>query len=170
VFVINGATCDAADTTGCGQTPATVDVGSSATFGDANPFAIAVDQATDTIYTANIFNGEGPGSVSVINGATCNAKNTSGCGQTPATAPAGFGASNIAVDPTTNQIYATNIEDTSVTTIDGNNCNGTTATTCSQTQTQATVGDYPSSITVDPAVRTAYVADGEGVSVFPLTH
>ena len=91
VYVIDGPTCDAADTTGCGNPPATISVGSDPFFGDANPFGIAVDQATDTIYTANIVNGEGRGFVSVIDGATCNSQNMSGCDQTPATAPAGFG-------------------------------------------------------------------------------
>ena len=168
VFVINGTTCDAAETNGCSEPPATVDVGSNATFGDANPFGIAIDQATDTIYTANIANGEGPGTVSVIDGAICNGQDTNGCGQTPATAPAGFGTASIDVDQLTNQIYAANIEDTSVTTINGNTCNGTNATSCDDTQTQAKVGDYPSAISIDPAVDTAYVADSEGVSVIPL--
>jgi hypothetical protein len=131
VYVVDGSTCDAADTTGCGNPPATVSVGSDPFFGDANPFAIAVDQATDRIYTANIFNGEGPG-------------------------------------PTTNNIYATNIEDTSVTAINDNNCNGTNQTRCNHTLTRPIVGDYPAAITVDPQVGTAYVADGEGVSVLPL--
>ena len=169
VYVINGTTCDAANTTGCGQTPpVTISARINPSVRRANPFAIAVDQATDTIYTANIVNGEGPGTVSVINGATCNAHNTSGCDQTPATAPAGFGTAGIAVDPTTNQVYATNIEDTSVTTINGNACNGTNPTGCDDTQTRAIVGDYPGSISIDPAVATAYVADSEGISVAPL--
>jgi DNA-binding beta-propeller fold protein YncE len=169
VYVINGSTCDAADTNGCSEPPATVDLGSNATFGDANPFGIAVDPATDTIYTANIFNGEGPGTVSVINGATCNGENTSGCGQIPATAPAAFGTVAIAVDQWTNHVYATNIEDTSVTTINGNRCNGTNASGCDDTRTDAIVGDYPGSISVDPFVGSAYVADSEGVSVIWLT-
>jgi DNA-binding beta-propeller fold protein YncE len=170
VYVINGTTCDAANTAGCGNPPATISPGSDPVFGDANPFGIAVDQATDTIYTANIFNGEGPGTVSVINGNICNAHHTSGCGQTPAVAPAGFGANGIAVDQSTNQVYATNIEDTSVTTINGNSCNRTDAGGCNETRTEATVGDYPSSISVDPAAGTAYVANSEGVSVIPLNH
>lgn len=169
VFVINGAACDATDTSLCGESPATVDVGASASFGDANPFGIAVDDGTDTIYTANIFHAERPGTVSVINGAICNGQDMSGCEQTPATAPAGFGASGIATDQLTNQVYVTNIEGTSVTTIDGATCNGTNATSCN-TRTEATVGDYPNSISVDAAVGTAYVADIEGVSVIPLNH
>jgi len=169
VYVINGTTCDATNTSGCGQTPATVDVGSSAIYGDANPFGVAVDQATDTIYTANIADGEGPGTVSVIKGDDCNSRNTSGCGQTPATAPAGFGTANIAVDQLTNQVYASNIEDTSVTRIDGNRCNASTSGGCDDARTAAIVGDYPGAISLDPFVGTAYVADSEGVSMIHLT-
>ena len=152
------------------RVPRDVDVGSNATFGDANPFGIAVDPETDTIYTANIFSGEGPGTISVINGAICNGHDANGCAQTPATAPAGFGANGVAIDQTTHQVYVTDIQDTSVTTIDGATCNGTNATSCDDTRTESTVGDYPSSIGVDAAVGTAYVANIEGVSVIPLTH
>jgi YVTN family beta-propeller protein len=168
VYVIDGPTCDAADTAGCHNPLATISLGSDPLFGDANPFGIAVDQATDTIYTANLVNGEGPGFVSVVDGATCNSQNLSGCDQTPATAPAGFGTAAIAVDPTNNHVYATNIEDTSVTTINGNTCNSFNAAGCDKTRTRADVGDYPGAITVDPFVGTAYVADSEGVSVISL--
>jgi DNA-binding beta-propeller fold protein YncE len=168
VYVINGATCDAADMS-CGQTPAAVTLASNPPVG-SNPVGIAVDQATDTIYTANLADGETAGTVSVINGAICNGHDPNGCGQTPATAPAGFGAIAIAIDQLTNQVYAANIEDTSVTTINGATCNGTNATSCDDTRTDATVGDNPSAISVDPAVDTAYVADTEGVSVIPLNH
>jgi DNA-binding beta-propeller fold protein YncE len=170
VFVIDGATCDATDTTGCGQTPATVTLGSDPLGIAYNPSEIAVDQATDTIYTANIADGEGPGTVSVINGANCNGHDTNGCGQTPATAPAGFGASGIAVDRTTHEVYVTNTEDTSVSVIDGTKCNGTDTSGCSHTPAKDSVGGYPASIAIDPAVRTAYVQTIDGVSVIPLTH
>jgi len=168
VYVIDGPTCDAADMTGCGNPPAMISVGSDPTFGDANPSAIAVDQRTDTIYTANIVNGEGPGTVSIINGATCNSYNKSGCDQTPASAPAGFGTAGIAVDPRSDRVYATNTQDSSVTTINGHTCDSTKTKGCQTTRTRPIVGDYPGSITVDPAARTAYVADAEGVSVTPL--
>jgi hypothetical protein len=36
--------------------------------------------------------------------------------------------------------------------INGNTCNGANATGCDNTQTEATVGDYPGWISVDPAV------------------
>ena len=174
VYVINGTTCDAANQTGCNHKPATVTLNqrpsnpSGIPGQQPNPFAIAVDPATDTIYTANIANGEGPGTVSVINGNICNAHNTSGCDQIPATAPAGFGTGGIAVDPASHQVLATNIEDTSITTINGHACNAVNSEGCDRTQTQAIVGDYPDAIAIDPAVATAYIADSEGISVAPL--
>ncbi len=170
VYVIDGATCNATDTTGCGQTPATVTLGSDPLGIAYNPWGIAVDQATDTIYTANIADGEGPGTVSVINGATCNGQDTNGCGQRPAIAPAGFGANGIAVDHTTHDVYVTNTEDTSVSLIDGAKCNGTDTSACRHRPAKASVGGYPGSIAIDPAVRTAYVATIDGVSVIPLIH
>ena len=174
VYVINGATCDATIKSGCGQTPATITVNPepSNPFGfpgqEPNPIGIAVDQATDTIYTANLAGGEGPGTVSVINGTICNGQDMSGCDQTPATAPAGFGAIFVAVDPLTNDVYAVNGQDNSVTTINGNSCNGRNSAGCGRTRTRAIVGDEPAIITIDPFLDTAYVTDDEGVSVVPL--
>jgi DNA-binding beta-propeller fold protein YncE len=169
VYVINGAACDAANTTGCGQTPATVTLASNPAVG-SNPLGIAVDQATDTIYTANIADGEHPGTVSVINGATCNGQDTSGCGQTPATAPAGFGANGIAIDHRSHKVYVTNIEDTSVSVLDDAACNGQHTSGCSRTPPKIAVGDYPGSLAIDPQAGTAYVSTLDGISVIPLTH
>jgi DNA-binding beta-propeller fold protein YncE len=161
VYVINGATCDAANSTGCGQTPAAIKAG-------FNPWGIAVDQATGTIYTANIADGEHAGTVSVINGATCNGTDHTGCGQTPAKVAAGFGAAGVTIDPATNTVYVTNVEDTSVTVINGATCNGSDTSGCAQTVPKAAVGNYPSAITVDPAAGTAYVTNGDNtVSVIP---
>ena len=170
VYVINGATCDATNTTGCGQSPAAITIASNPPIG-SNPSGIAVDQATNTIYTANLADGEHAGTVSVINGATCNGQDTSGCGQTPATAPAGFGANGIAIDRTTHRVYVTNIEDTSVSVINGVTCNGSDTTGCSQPPKTVAVGNYPGSIAIDPAVGSAYVANFDNtVSVIQLIH
>jgi YVTN family beta-propeller protein len=46
VSVIDGATCHASHTGGCGQTQ-TVDVGNG-------PYPIAVDERSDTVYVGNI--------------------------------------------------------------------------------------------------------------------
>jgi DNA-binding beta-propeller fold protein YncE len=167
VYVIDGATCDATDTSGCGKAPATVTLTSTGSA-DANPVGIAVVEATNTVYTADLSDGEFPGSASVIDGATCNGRDTSGCGQTPATAPTGFGTRDIAVDPTTHAVYTTNDEDTSVTMIDGDTCRSGRTDGCAHTITRPIVGDYPRAIGLAPTVRTAYVADQQGVSVLRL--
>jgi DNA-binding beta-propeller fold protein YncE len=154
VYVINGATCDAATTAGCGQTPATINAG-------FNPWGIAVDQATDTIYTANVADGEHPGTVSVINGATCNGTNHSGCGQTPTAAPAGFGAVGVAINPATGTIYVANIQDTSVSVINGATCDRSSTSGCGQAPGEVAVGNYPSALAADPAAGTVYITNGD---------
>jgi DNA-binding beta-propeller fold protein YncE len=163
IYVIDGAICDAANTTGCDQTPATVSTGTN-----TNPWGIAVDEATNTIYTANIADGERPGTASVINGHTCNGQDTSGCNQVPTTISAGFGSVGVAIDRTTHNVYIVNNEDTSVSVIGGATCSSQNTTECDQTPTKLAVGDYPSSIAIDPSVATAYVQDSEGVSIVPL--
>jgi DNA-binding beta-propeller fold protein YncE len=161
VFVINGATCDAKNTSGCNQVPATITAGN-------NPWAIAVDEATDTIYTTNIAGGEGPGTVSVINGSTCHGSNTAGCGQTPMMVQTGFGAKGITVDTSTHHVYATNDEDTSVSVINGSTCNGSNTSGCGMTPPKVAVGLTPFTAAVDQSVGTVYVGSLSGtVSVIP---
>ena len=107
----------------------------------------------------------------MFNGATCDAADATGCGQTPATAQAGFGSVGIAIDPAANMVYAANIEDTSVSVINGTTCNGTNHTGCHHTPAKAAVGNYPSTIATDPAAGAAYVSNADNtVSVIPLAH
>lgn len=182
VYVFNGATCDATDRTGCGQTSATIQVPATTRRG-STPVGIAADPATDTIYTAALNVGESASTVGVINGATCNGTNHTGCGQTPATVPAGFGAQGVAIDTATGQVYANNIQDTSVSVINGNTCNGHHTAGCHHAPPKIAVADYPGAtqgalkqvgnspqpIAIDPATGTAYVETITGVSVIPAT-
>jgi DNA-binding beta-propeller fold protein YncE len=46
--------------------------------------------------------------VSVLNGATCNAENTSGCGRQPTEVTVGQGPDAIAFDPVTDTVYVSN--------------------------------------------------------------
>ena len=78
VSVFNGATCNATDTVGCSQTPATLAVGSSGDAPNNSSLNLAVNPATNTIYASNVFNSSEPppflgNTVYVINGATCDA-------------------------------------------------------------------------------------------------
>src|SRR5262249_19387681 len=72
VSVLNASTCNALRASGCAGSTPYVQVG-------AGPGAIAVDQATDTVYVVN----SNSNTVSVINGVTCNARRTTGCSRTP---------------------------------------------------------------------------------------
>jgi DNA-binding beta-propeller fold protein YncE len=164
VYVINGATCDAANTSGCSQPPATITTGN-------NPEGIAVDPTTNTIYTANLQDGEYAGTLSVINGATCNGTSTAGCGQAPQSVNVGFGAKYVAIDHRTHRVYVTNDEDTSVSVINGNTCNGSDTTGCRSAPPKVAVGNYPHEIAIDPTAGTAYVANFDNtVSVISLSH
>ena len=164
VSVIDGTTCNAANTTGCGRPPRTITLGPVYT----TPGGVAVDQATDTIYVADLQNGEGSGTVSVINGATCNAITTTGCGHTPPTVTVGFGPSAIAFDPANRTVAVTNLEDTSISIINTATCNATITTSCHSPQPKIPAGRVPSAITIDPAARTIYTSNGDGtVSIIP---
>jgi YVTN family beta-propeller protein len=154
VSVINAATCNAHQHSGCGQTPPTITVGSG-------PDGVAVDQATGTVYVAN----SGSGTVSVINAATCNAHQHSGCGQTPPTIIVGSGPEGIAVNDTTDTVYVTNLGNFSgdtVSVINAATCNGTQHSGCGQTPARVTVGPAPWGIAVNQASNTIYVANNNG--------
>ena len=118
VAVINAATCNAEDTSGCGQTPAVVKVGQGT-------FALAVSAATDTIYAPS----GADNTVAVINGATCNGTDHSGCGHLAATAKVGIDPFGAAVNDHTHTVYVTNNADGdspgTVSVINAATCNGT---------------------------------------------
>jgi YVTN family beta-propeller protein len=153
VSVINGATCNATQHSGCGQTPATVTVGT-------DPDGIAVDQVTDTVYVANFNNGARHGTVSVIDGKTCNATVTTGCSKTPATITVGSGPASDAVDQATDTVYVTDANDNTLSVINGVTCNATVTTGCSQTPPAVSVGTGPDAAAVNQATDTIYVATG----------
>jgi DNA-binding beta-propeller fold protein YncE len=164
VSVINGATCNAADTTGCAQAPQTPTLGPF----DTSSGGVAIDQATNTIYVADLQDGEKSGTVSVINGAVCNATTTTGCGHTPPTVTVGFGPSAIAFDPGNRTVAVTNIEDTRVSVINTATCNASITVSCHRAQPRFPVGRAPGAVAIDPAARTMYIANGDNtVSVIP---
>jgi YVTN family beta-propeller protein len=86
VSVVNKARCSSLHASGCARHWPVVAVGSL-------PLGMAVDQATDTVYVANA----NAGTISVIDGATCSATDTSGCGQKPTTVSVGAFADAVAM-------------------------------------------------------------------------
>ena len=157
VSVINAATCNAANTAGCGQTPASLAVG-------PGPAGIVVDPATDTIYVAN----GGGDTVSVIDGATCNATITSGCGQTPATVTVGQSPFGMALDAANHTLYVNDAPENAVSMIDATTCNAGDTTGCVQTPPTASVGQFPVPIVADRRTDTVYVGNGNEPTVSVL--
>ncbi len=149
VAVINSATCNATDTSGCAAKPALVSVGNGPEF-------LAVDSQTNTVYVANTSSG----TVSVIDGNTCNASDTSGCANAPATVTVGAGAFPIAVDPATNTVYAGVSNGVAV--IDGQTCDASDLSGCGRAAAVIPVANQPAGITVDQATGTVYVSGMSG--------
>jgi DNA-binding beta-propeller fold protein YncE len=79
-------------------------------------------------------------------------------------------AISVALDPRTHRVYVTNLQDTSVSVINGAACNGSDHNGCGQTPAEDAVGKYPAAIAVDTALGTAYVSNLNTVSVIPLRH
>jgi len=162
VAVVNAATCNAQHASGCGQAPAVVTVGKGT-------FDLAVSVKTDTVYapaTGAAFNGH---TVAVINGATCNATNHSGCGHLAATVHVGLAPVGVAVNDRTHTVYVTNntLGDTpgTVSVINGAACNGSRISGCAGRMPTAPVGRSPGVIVVDTRTNTIYVADENSAAV-----
>ena len=122
--------------------------------------------ATDTVYVTNVQDN----TVSVFNGATCNAENTSGCGQTPATVPVGLDPLGLFADPANHTVYVPNYgargrrtagDSTTVSMIDSATCNATDLAACPTTAPPTVdVGSPPDDVAVDQATHTVYVTIG----------
>jgi YVTN family beta-propeller protein len=119
VSVIDGKTCNARVRSGCRRRPVRVAAGLGAR-------GIAVNEVTHTVYVANTH----ADSVSVIDGAACNATVHTGCGRRAAVAAVGISPRRVAVDEVTNTIYVTNAGSNTVTMLDGRTCNGRVHTGC----------------------------------------
>jgi DNA-binding beta-propeller fold protein YncE len=149
VSVINGATCNATRHSGCHQTPPTIKIGNY-------PSGLAVDTATDTVYAENV----GDNTVSVIDGATCNATRHSGCNQKPPTMPTG-GAPfiGVAVDQATDTVFLGSVIDSDIDVYNGRTCNATVRSGCHQQPKTVNTGGWPNTVAVDPANGTVYAPD-----------
>ena len=165
VSVISGARCNGSTGGGCGQTPREVTVGS-------NPFSLAVDQATDTVYVANWDDG----AVSVLDGAACNATVSSGCSKIPLEVPTGAGVSFLAVDQSRHTLFALNSEDDTMSEINTRTCNGQTTAGCprrarnEQVTFNPPLGPnpngfalIPNTFALIPQTGTAYLLSVDGV-------
>ena len=150
VAVINGATCNATNTSGCGQTPAMVTVPGAVVFG------LALDTATHTLYVGD----RNEGLVSIIDMATCNATNTSGCGQTPVQTSAG--GDTITIDYINHGVYVSDFGDSLIQVFNGATCNAGNTSGCGQPPATVVANFNPMQAAVDEATHTVYVPVGTG--------
>jgi serine/threonine protein kinase, bacterial len=161
VEVFDGATCNGGQSGGCARPIATIPVG-------VDPQDVGVDQATDTVYTANEEDTDYQGTASIIDGTTCNSADMAGCNQTAETVPVGFGPLALSVDQTHNQVWVDNAQDTSVSIIDAVVCSGQHESGCARPWPKLSVVDYPNAVAFADDADTAYVSGGPGIAIVPI--
>jgi DNA-binding beta-propeller fold protein YncE len=110
------------------------------------------------VYVTNNAFGDSPGTVSVINTATCNGTDTSGCGGPFPVAATGISPVFIVADTRTDTLYVTDFSSASVTILDGSRCNAETTAGCRAGRNQA-VGSGPGGMAVNPRTGIVYVAN-----------
>jgi DNA-binding beta-propeller fold protein YncE len=152
VAVINGATCNGTNHTGCGHLAATATVG-------LGPYGAVANDRTHTLYVANNADGDSPGTVSVVNVATCNATDTIGCGGPFPTAATGNSPLLIGADPRTGTLYVTDYSSASVTILNESRCNAEITSGCNDASREQPVGSGPFGLAVNPWTATVYVAN-----------
>ena len=162
IAVVNAATCNAQNASGCGQPPAVVHVG-------LNTYVIAVSQATNTVYAAVLgpdFNGN---TVWVIDGATCNATDRAGCSHIVEKTKVGSEPTDVKVNEATHTLYVPNNGNGdvpgTVSVIDVAKCNGTVTTGCSTAWPVVSTGRSPVTAAIDPQSNRIFVADFSSAAV-----
>jgi YVTN family beta-propeller protein len=150
--VINGATCNGTSHSGCSHLTATVTVGTG-------PFGVAVNDRTHTVYVVNNAFGDAAGTVSVINGATCNGTVTAGCGRHFPIMATGVAPQLAAIDAATGIIYVTDFGSAGVTVLDGSHCNASVISGCGAPLREQAVGSEPFGLAISQQTSTVYVTD-----------
>jgi DNA-binding beta-propeller fold protein YncE len=157
VAVIDTAACNAGHTSGCSAPPPLLTVG-------PNPGPPGLNPRTKTLYVPD---GASFNRVAVINAATCNATETSGCGQTPAQVSVAKGTFNVAISPAADTVYASatglfipgkGFEGRTIAVINGATCNGTSHSGCGYLAATIRAGRAPFGMSVNDHTRTMYVA------------
>ena len=149
ITVLNGATCDAADQSGCGS-----DAHPIVTVG-ADPIGYAVDPNNHSVYVTNASDD----TVSVIDDTNCNAKPSAGCKNPPPTIAVPGSPSWPVVDPATHTIYVVDQADNNVAVLNDNSCDAKTTAGCRHPAPTAPAGSFPNAATTDTHFGTVYVGD-----------
>jgi Uncharacterized conserved protein len=125
VTVVNGLTCNVSSQSDCSATS----IAPLPT--EFVPLRTGVDPMTHSVYVP-LATDEGlpGGAVAVVNGATCNGTDRSGCGQAPYLFPSDNGAVRVLIDPTIRTGYVLSADSDTLTAITLANCNGTNHSGC----------------------------------------
>jgi YVTN family beta-propeller protein len=118
------------------------------------PTGIALDSSTHTIYVGN----GTTGTLSLINGKTCNAGDAGGCGQHVTAVTAGADPIGIGVAESTNTVYVVNFSGT-VAVVNGGKCDAATTSGCHVQPATVPVGAGPQFLAIDGKTNTIYVAN-----------
>ena len=131
-----------------------------------------VNQATNTVYVASY----NDGTVSAINGATCNAAVTSSCARTPPAVPTGAGASFAGIDAAVHTLFAINQGDDTLSAISTRTCRGGAASACPELapsqQAAPNSGPrynaFPSSFALMPRLGSLYLVNVGGGNILSV--
>ena len=118
------------------------------------PTGIALDPATDTIYVGN----GTTGTLSLIDGKSCNAGNARGCDRHVTAVTAGVDPIGIAVDRTTTPCTSRTPPGRSRSSTPGT-CNAANTSGCHVEPASVRVGLNPQFLAVDEKTHTIYVAN-----------
>jgi DNA-binding beta-propeller fold protein YncE len=157
VAVINGASCNASVISGCGQTPAraTTDSGASVAL---------VDPRTRTLYVEN----QGALNVSVLDAATCNARDTSDCASQASVRVGNEPNSALVIDQPSRTLFVVNTGSDTISAVDVDNCRAGDVSGCARPDLTIQTGGVPFWIELDPQTETIYVPEhlDEDVAAF----
>jgi DNA-binding beta-propeller fold protein YncE len=168
-WVVDGAECNASDHSGCGNA-----VVAEAKTG-LDPLGLTVDDSTGTVYVANNADGDLPGTVSLINEATCNGSKTTSCAGTKRSVTVGRSPVALALDPVANRLYVADYSHAAVSIIDTFHCRIGHLSGCSRPAPEQDIGSQPGFVFVNHKENTVYatthdLATGGGAwSIFPAS-
>ena len=126
--------------------------------GGHGPLAVAVDQSTNTIYTAN----NESNNVSVIDGRRCDAADLTGClALTPASLVVGKSPNGATLDEPAHTLYVSDYDGNTLSVIGTGACNSAHLAGCSRTVPHTLqTGEEPNGVAVGAATSTLYVPNG----------
>lgn len=154
VTFLGGAGCNATDTSDCLRIYPRQDVG-------VEPTALAIDQATKTMYVTNFTGATRGTSVSVLSTSRCNAARPAGCTRfphLPPTVPLPFEPNDVAINETTQTIYVDG-DGHDLAVIDGRRCRGGQTAGCRRAAHIARVRAGAGAVAVNARTNTVYVVD-----------